>query len=105
MKKIILLSVFFGTLYSCTVPRHLSKSEYEKFSSKGDSILYNGIYVARYSHLEWEYYRGHKTLEISVEKINSGVDDLADNIVNYVRTKNRNIKIELIIPKNKIEKL
>jgi hypothetical protein len=98
MKKIILLLTFLGTLYSCGVPRHLSKSEYDKFSSKGDSIFYNGICVAKYSHLEWEYYRGHKTLEISIEKMNSGVDDMADNIVNYVRTKNRNLKIELIIP-------
>ncbi len=96
------LSVFFVTLYSCNVSHKLSKSEYDKFSTKGDSIIYNGIYVAKYSHLEWEYYRGHKTLEISLEKTSEGVDDMADKIVNYVRTKNRNLKIELVIPKNNL---
>lgn len=110
MKKICsllfigIVSVFSFGCFSQRTLHHLSNDEYQKFSASGDSILYNGRCVAVYSHLEWEYYRGRKTLEVSLLKVHNGVDDMADKIVNYVRMKNRSIKVELVIPNNSLIK-
>ena len=57
-------------MMACHTQSKISKQEVAKFSVKGDSILYEGNYVAKFLRVEYEYYRGRKTLEISVEKIN-----------------------------------
>jgi hypothetical protein len=92
------MAIFISSCVSQRSLHHLSTDEYNKFSTSGDSIMYNNRCVAVYSHLEWEYYRGRKTLEVSLRKVDNGVDDMADKIVNYFRTKNGNVKIELVIP-------
>lgn len=86
-------------LVSCATKTKLSKDEMSKFVITGDSILYDGIYVAKFVNVEWEYYRGNKTMEISVERINGGADEMTDKIVDFIITKHPKAKAEVKIPK------
>ena len=70
----ILIIPFLALMVACHTQSKISKQDFSKFSVKGDSILYEGKYVAKFLRLEYEYYRGRKTLEISVEKIEGGAD-------------------------------
>lgn len=93
---LILLSVL---VLSCQSARpgskkQTSKEELAKFSISGDTIFYEGQYCARYTELEWEYYRGKKTLEISVEKP-GGFDNSANAVMDFMRKKYPSAKIEV----------
>lgn len=99
MKKIIIL--LSTILVGCSTNKPLSKDEMAKFEMKGDSILYDNIYVAKYLNIEWEYYRGHKTMEISLEQIDGGANAMTDKIVDFIRTKHPKAKAEVKIPRIK----
>jgi hypothetical protein len=100
MKKlyIFIIGTILFTL-SCKNQSTLTKEDVKKFSVKGDSILYDGNYVAKYLNVEWEYYRGKKTLEISVERIGGGADQMTDKIVEYIIYKHPKSKAEVKIPR------
>lgn len=99
MKKLLLFSLLATTLMACITTK-LPKEEMDKFEIKGDSILYEGKYVAKYLNSEWEYYRGNKTLEISLERINGGADEMTDKIVDFIITKHPKAKAEVKIPRD-----
>ena len=44
-------------ILSCNSQRQTSKDEIAKFSISGDTIFYENKYCARYTELEWEYYK------------------------------------------------
>ncbi len=81
-------------ILSCNSQRQTSKDEIAKFSISGDTIFYENKYCARYTELEWEYYRGKKTLEISVEKI-GGLDNNANAVMDFMRMRYPKAKIEV----------
>lgn len=106
MMKTILFICAIAALAACSTGNFiLSKDEMKKFEVKGDSIIYEGQYVAKFINLEWEYMprnsfgnKGRKTLEISVERINGGVDDMTDKIVDFIHTRYPKAKAEVKIP-------
>ena len=81
-------------IVSCNSTKKTSKEELSRFSINSDPILYDGKFCAKYTELEWEYYRGKKTLEISVEKI-GGFDNMANSLMDYMRTRYPKAKIEV----------
>jgi len=95
----ILLIMFLALMVTCHTQSKISKQEIAKFSVKGDSILYEGNYVAKFLRVEYEYYRGRKTLEISVEKIEGGADAMCDKLVDYIVYKHPKAKAEVKIPR------
>ena len=102
MKKLFTLLTTIVVLASCSTHKKLSDSELAKFEIKNDTIYYQKEPVAVYLNIEWEYYRGHKTMEISVERINGGADEVTDKIVDYIVSKHRNAKAEVKIPREAI---
>lgn len=100
MKKLfIILSL---ALASCSTYKKLPDSELAKFKTSNDTIYYDNKAVAVYLNIEWEYYRGHKTMEISVERINGGADEVTDKIVDYIISTHRKAKAEVKIPREVI---
>lgn len=97
--KTILSIIILSVCVSCASRKPLSESEMSKFSIKGDSILYENQYVAKFLNLEWEYYKGSKTMEISVEQVSLGADAMTDKIVDFIRMKHPNAKAEVKIPR------
>ncbi len=98
MRNILIIS-FLTLMVACHTQSKISKQDFSKFSVKGDSILYEGKYVAKFLRLEYEYYRGRKTLEISVEKIEGGADKMCDKLVDYIIYKHPKAKAEVKIPR------
>ena len=99
MRNILLIMFLALMMVACHTQSKISKQEVAKFSVKGDSILYEGNYVAKFLSVEYEYYRGRKTLEISVEKINGGADQMCDKLVDYIIYKHPKAKAEVKIPR------
>ena len=97
MKKLIIIILVF--LASCKTTSVLTKEDIKSFEIKGDSILYKGEYVAKYLNVEWEYYRGKKVLEISVERVGAGADQMTDKIVEWIVYKHPKAKAEVKIPR------
>lgn len=97
MKKLILIITIF--VASCKPTSLLTKEDIKSFEIKGDSILYKGEYVAKYLNVEWEYYRGKKVLEISVERVNAGADQMTDKLVDWIIYKHPKAKAEVKIPR------
>lgn len=98
MKTNLLLILGVSLLLgSCVAKNTLTKTDITDFRNSGDSIFYKNEYVAKFLNIEWEYYRGKKTMEISVEQINGGADFMTDKIVDYIRLKHPNAKAEVKI--------
>lgn len=101
MMKRILLFILLATLIGCGGTKYkvtLSQDELDKFSYDKQFIYYDSVAVAEFGYIEYEYYRGHKVLEISVNQLKPGLDDFTDKIVEYIRYKNPNAKVEVKIP-------
>lgn len=98
MKK-LLITISTVFLISCGNVKKLNNSQMEKFSISNDTLFYMKKPVAVYTSVEWEYYRGKKTLEISVDRINGGMDNMVDTIVNFIHTKHPKCKAEVKSPK------
>lgn len=100
MKHLVLgmLTAIFLVACGNSTKINLSDEEKAKFSHDQQFIYYNGEAVARFNNIEYEYYRGHKVMEISLEQLKPGLDDFTDKIVDYVRTKNPKAKVEVKVP-------
>lgn len=96
MRALVIL-LFFGLLYSCSPKIRTSKEELSKFSIKNDTIFYVNDAVARIYNYEYEHYRGHRTLEISIESFNH-LDNRTESLIDWVLTKKRNAKVEIREP-------
>ena len=53
--KNILIIPFLALMVACHTQSKISKQEIAKFSIKGDSILYENKYVAKFLRVEYEY--------------------------------------------------
>ncbi len=97
--KICILSILCVLLLSGCVTRR--KQEYfHCFSTNNNIIFYDTVMVAKFTHLEYEYYGNKKTIEISLDQLFCGATDMTEKIVEYVRSKHKNAKIELRIPQS-----
>ena len=76
----------------------LTEEEKAKFTYDQQFIYYEGVPVAKFHNIEYEYYRGHKVMEISLEQLKPGLDDFTDKIVEFVRSKNPKAKVEVKVP-------
>ena len=111
MKKSIILILIVTSLLSCKQkywidrvrPQKLSTEEMKKFTLSNDTLYYSKEPVALYTSVEWEYYRGRKTLEISFDRIGGGLDGMSDIIVNYIYTKHPRAKAEVKIKRSQVE--
>ena len=102
MNKIIAIIVF-GIVAACAgqgtrYKNNLSEEERARFHFDQQYVYYDSVKVARFGNIEYEYYRGHKVMEISLEQLKPGMDDFTDKIVDYVRYKNPKAKVEVKIP-------
>lgn len=100
MKRLILF-ILLSTLVGCGGTKYnttITQAEIDKFSFDKEYIYFESQPVAKFGYIEYEYYRGHKVLEISVEQLKPGLDDFTDKIVEYIRYKNPNAKVEVKIP-------
>lgn len=96
-----LLVVVLFTLFACSETRMkntLTNSEKERFSYDQTFIYYDSLPVAKFYSIEYEYYRGHKVMEISVVQLKPGMDDFTDKIVEFIRFKNPKAKVEVKVP-------
>lgn len=98
MKNLIILLTTI-LIVSCSTYKKLPESELVKFTTSNDTIYYQKEPVAVYLNIEWEYYRGHKTMEISFERLNGGADDMTDKIVDYIVHLHPKAKAEVKIPR------
>ncbi len=93
MKYLIITLLF---LFSCNSYNSITKEEYNKFLIKGDTIFYDEFPVGIFSSAELEYYRGHKTIEISIDRIPPiGIDDMSGKILDFLRNRHPKAKIEV----------
>jgi hypothetical protein len=100
MTRILLAVLSVVILYSCgnSTKITLTEEEKAKFSFDQQFIYYDGNAVAKFNNIEYEYYRGHKVMEISLEQLKPGLDDFTDKIVEFVRSKNPKAKVEVKVP-------
>lgn len=101
-KKLITILIFIAItiiFFSCSRYKKISKSDIDKFRSRNDTIYYDNIPVAIFTNVEWEYYRNHKVMEISVNQIKKGSDEMTDKIVDYIIYLHPKAKAEVKIPR------
>ena len=106
MKRILVLAILIFTL-GCAGTKYkvnLTDEEVAKFSYDREFIYFEGQPVAKFNYIEYEYFRGHKVLEISFEQLKPGLDDFTDKIVEFIRYKNPKAKVEVKIPQFPFEK-
>lgn len=97
MNKIVALLIITISFWSCKT-MEIEKEDYSKFTTKSDTIYHDGIPVAVYLNIEWEYYMDKKTVEISVQRIGGGIDKMTDDIANFIRNRHPGSKVEVKIP-------
>lgn len=98
MKHINSATIITISAIAVACSQKINPEHVQHFTKSGDTILYYNTPVAVFRNIEWEYYRGHKTMEISVERINGGADSVVDRTVDYLRTLHKNAKVEVKLP-------
>jgi hypothetical protein len=105
MKKLFTLTLIITSLFSCTVDKELlTKEDLSKWSSKNDTISYNGKPVAIYDHFEYElnpsHGRGAKPIvELSIVQISFEAETAG--LIRYVHTFHSKQKVEIVVPKHR----
>jgi hypothetical protein len=82
---------------ACSPRLKTSPSELAKFSHRNDTIFYSGEPIARIYNFEYEHYRGHRTLEISIESFNH-MDYRTEPLIDWVLSKKKDAKVEIRDP-------
>ena len=91
MKNIILTALII-CLTACTT---VKSTMYEGITNKGDTIYYHGEKIAHVESIEYEYYRGKKTIEISINHYSEGFNDETDKIIYFILSKYPKSKVEI----------
>jgi hypothetical protein len=101
---VVITGPIFATallMASCATRKNtLSAKELSKWSSKNDTLYYNGIASAAFTGYEVELYKGDMTRELCLEQINDTIIEI-DSILLYVHTIHRNDKVQVISTYNK----
>ena len=83
-------------IVGCAPTYKTPPSELYKFTLKGDTVLYNKKPIAYLYSMEYEFYRGHYTLEYSLKQIGATtLNDTTRMIVDFVRLRHPNAKVEV----------
>lgn len=103
MKNIFTILTIVALLTSCATDKYLlPKEEMVKFTVKGDSIFYNSIPVALYTHWEYELNPSHgkkakPIVELSVRHFD--IPPLTEDLIKFIHTLHPRTKIEVISPR------
>ena len=103
MKKLVIFLMISVAVMSCATDKFLlNKEEMKKYSVKGDSIFYNNIAIAVYTHWEYELNPSHgkkakPIIELSIRHIN--IPPMADELVKFIHTLHPKQKIEIVSPR------
>lgn len=100
MVKHILFALlsFLFVVTSCKTKKDtfvLPQEEYDKFSLKGNEVLYEGTAVANFDVLEFEYYNGKLVKEYSLVQYTNYSNELSEKILRFMHMKFPDDKIEL----------
>lgn len=95
--KHIIISFFVILFLGCSPRLKTPPSELDKFSHRNDTIFYLEEPIARIYNLEYEHYRGHRTLEISIESFNH-MDGRTEPLIDWVLSKKKDAKVEIRDP-------
>jgi hypothetical protein len=93
----LLLAVML-TVASCKTKKDtfvLSPEEFEKFSTRGYEVLYEGKPVASFEILELEYFKGELIKEYSLEQYSPYPTELSEKILRYMHMRYPDAKIEV----------
>jgi len=98
MRTIVLLPILliFGVACSPKLKK-TSPQELSKFSHRNDTIFYLQEPIAKIYNLEYEHYRGHRTLEISIESFDY-MDVRTEPLIDWILTKKKDAKVEIRQP-------
>ena len=99
-KNILFVFCFSLFVAGCSPTEKLPQSEIDKFSVKGDEVFYEGKAVAQYESMEYEYYRGHFTLEYSMKQYEGGYNEMTEKIAKFLASKHPDAKIEVKVAKD-----
>jgi hypothetical protein len=97
MKTILSIITILSLFISCSPKIKTPQSELEKFSHRNDTIFYLQEPIAKIYNLEYEHYRGHRTLEISIETFRP-MDANTDPLIDWILMKKKNAKVEIRQP-------
>lgn len=89
MKNILIYLFLILCLFSCKT------LEYSGMTNDGDTLYYNGVLCGKITNLEYEYYRGKKVVEISIEQYSIGFDEVTIKMVDYILSKHPDAKVEI----------
>lgn len=92
-----LLSFLF-VVTSCKIKKDtfiLPQEEYDKFSLKGNEVLYEGNVVATFGVVEFEYFEGKLIREYSLVQYTSYSNELTEKILRYMHMRYPDHKIEI----------
>jgi hypothetical protein len=99
IRKIIFIALSFVLLAtSCASKKDtfvLPQEEYDKFSLKGNEVFYEGVAVANFDILEFEYYNGKLVKEYSLMQYTTYSNELSEKILRFMHMKFPDDKIEL----------
>jgi hypothetical protein len=73
----------------------LSPEEFEKFSTQGYEVFYEGKPVASFEILELEYFKGELIKEYSLEQYSPYPNELSEKILRYMHMRYPDAKIEV----------
>jgi len=91
MKNLLLILAI--TLFTACAT--IKPSMYEGITNKGNIILYNGVTIAHVESIEYEYYRGKKTVEISLNHYSHGFNEETDKLIYFILSKYPKSKVEI----------
>ena len=93
----LLIALMLG-MASCKTKKDtfvLSPEEFEKFSTQGYEVLYEGKPVANFEILELEYFKGELIKEYSLEQYSPFPNELSEKILRYMHMRYPDAKIEV----------
>jgi hypothetical protein len=100
MMKMLLylsMSLMLG-LASCKTKKDtfvLSPEEFQKFSTQGNEVFYEGKAVAYFQLLEFEYFQGKLIREYSMTQYEMFTTEQSEKILRYMHMRYPDAKIEL----------
>jgi hypothetical protein len=95
--KITLFTILLFLVISCSPKIKTPPQELSKFSHRNDTIFYLQEPIAKIYNFEYEHYRGHRTLEISIESFDY-MDGRTEPLIDWILSKDKNAKVEVRQP-------
>jgi len=97
MRLTLFTTLIMLLVISCSPKIKTPPGELAKFSHRNDTIFYLQEPIAKIYNLEYEHYRGHRTLEISIESFNY-MDINTEPLIDWILMKKKDAKVEIRQP-------